>query len=65
MIKAYVWENFFYRKISDKRNTELKLLGDSMTLWSFIFFFFWSTSAITTATMFIFYTQVLGHTLTA
>ncbi|CAG9327095.1 unnamed protein product [Blepharisma stoltei] len=63
MIKAYVWEKFFKKKIEDARVRELSLLRKLQILQGTTYFFFWIVPSITAAAVFMYYTLVMEKSL--
>ena len=63
MIKAYVWEKFFKRKIMSARNQELKSYKSLFLLKSVISLLFINMSVFAVGSIFFMYTLILGHTL--
>ncbi|CAG9327094.1 unnamed protein product [Blepharisma stoltei] len=64
MIKAYTWEKFFKNTIRNIRISELSHLKKFHLLNAALSFIFSATPCITAAVVFVYFTQVMGESLT-
>ncbi|CAG9321346.1 unnamed protein product [Blepharisma stoltei] len=65
MIKAYCWENYFKGAIKKIRNSELSFLRFLNILSSTVDFFYFSIPSLTSGSVFLYYTFIMGKTITA
>ncbi|CAG9332314.1 unnamed protein product [Blepharisma stoltei] len=65
MIKAYCWEKYFQGQIRGIRNKELSFLRFLMFLYATAYFFYWTIPSLTTGSVFVYYTEIMGKTLTS
>lgn len=64
VIKACAWEKYFKQKILAIREREILQFRRLWVLWTATMLILWAFPIITNVVIFVFYTAVLGHTLT-